>query len=55
MRINLLCSRRNLPENLFQEQGTERWAGIDRGALILLEEGIKPCMAIGDFDSVSAQ
>ena len=55
MRINLLCSRRNLPENLFQEQGTERWAGIDRGALILLEEGIKPCMAIGDFDSISEQ
>jgi len=29
--------------------------GVDRGALILLEAGIEPNLAIGDFDSVSEE
>lgn len=30
------------------------WVGVDRGTFILLEKGIKPDYAFGDFDSVSA-
>jgi len=30
------------------------WIGVDRGALYLIEAGINPHCAIGDFDSVSA-
>lgn len=29
--------------------------GIDRGALYLLDEGIQPDLAIGDFDSISSE
>ncbi|PLS16636.1 thiamine diphosphokinase [Bacillus sp. M6-12] len=29
------------------------WAGIDRGVFVLLEKGIKPHTAFGDFDSVN--
>ncbi|MFD1357494.1 thiamine diphosphokinase [Fictibacillus halophilus] len=30
------------------------WVGVDRGTFILLQKGIKPAYAFGDFDSVSA-
>ncbi|HIY93164.1 MAG TPA: thiamine diphosphokinase, partial [Candidatus Companilactobacillus pullicola] len=29
------------------------WVGADRGSLYLLEQGIIPDIAIGDFDSIS--
>ena len=29
------------------------WCGVDRGALYLIENGIKPDISCGDFDSVS--
>jgi thiamine pyrophosphokinase len=29
------------------------WIGVDRGAFVLLEQGLKPAYAFGDFDSVS--
>jgi thiamine pyrophosphokinase len=31
------------------------WVGVDRGVFYLLEKGIKPFMAFGDFDSVSRE
>lgn len=31
------------------------WVGIDRGVFYLLNAGIKPAMAFGDFDSVSEE
>ena len=31
------------------------WIGVDRGVYYLLEKGIKPTAAFGDFDSVSAK
>jgi thiamine pyrophosphokinase len=31
------------------------WVGVDRGVLILLEKGIVPTQAFGDFDSVSKE
>nr|WP_263328034.1 thiamine diphosphokinase [Neobacillus sp. Marseille-Q6967] len=30
------------------------WVGVDRGVFILLEKNIRPFMAFGDFDSVTA-
>ncbi|WP_071395379.1 thiamine diphosphokinase [Bacillus tuaregi] len=46
------------PDNLlpdlsfFQEQNII-WAGVDRGVYTLIEHGIKPDIAFGDFDSVT--
>ena len=31
------------------------WVGVDRGSLYLIEQGIAPDLAVGDFDSVSLQ
>ena len=31
------------------------WVGVDRGVYTLLEAGIKPSIAFGDFDSVSEE
>ena len=36
-----------------QEKG-DLLIGVDRGALLLLELGFKPDLAIGDFDSLKA-
>ncbi|MCC8989985.1 MAG: thiamine diphosphokinase, partial [Staphylococcus sp.] len=55
MKINLLCSDRNIPKNLFQHHNQEAWAGIDRGALILIQNQIDPVFSVGDFDSVNNQ
>lgn len=53
MKINLLCGNRNLPENLLQTKADEAWGGIDRGALILVQQNIQPVFSLGDFDSVN--
>lgn len=42
------------PEVEGYRKGTTAWIGIDRGAYYLLERGILPTMAVGDFDSLSA-
>jgi len=39
--------------NLFNEEII--WIGADRGAHVLLEQGIEPTEAVGDFDSVSSE
>ncbi|MEB7675680.1 thiamine diphosphokinase [Staphylococcus saprophyticus] len=53
MKANLLCGNRNLPKHILVEHKHEHWIGIDRGTLILLESGITPQFAVGDFDSIS--
>ncbi|MCC3754988.1 thiamine diphosphokinase [Staphylococcus capitis] len=55
MKINLLCSNRLLPTQLFKLEQQSQWAGIDRGALILVENGIEPVFSVGDFDSVNEE
>ncbi|MCE3398877.1 thiamine diphosphokinase, partial [Staphylococcus aureus] len=55
MKINLLCSDRLLPTQLFKLEQQSQWAGIDRGALILVENGIEPVFSVGDFDSVNEE
>lgn len=32
---------------------TAKWCGVDAGAKILIENGITPSIAVGDFDSIS--
>ncbi|MED4851353.1 thiamine diphosphokinase [Caldifermentibacillus hisashii] len=47
---------RFLPD--FEEYKTEtkiKWIGVDRGTNYLLERGIHPDIAIGDFDSISKE
>ena len=53
MEINLMCSDRNLPNDLFDQHREDIWGGIDRGALILLKHQIIPEFSVGDFDSVN--
>ena len=53
MKINLLCSQRLLPNHIFEKEKDSNWAGIDRGALILVKQGIQPIFSVGDFDSVN--
>ena len=45
----------DLKEQLKQAQAKgDLLIGVDRGALLLLELGFKPDLAIGDFDSLKA-
>ncbi|WP_436860692.1 thiamine diphosphokinase [Staphylococcus caeli] len=53
MKANLLCGTRNLPEDVLINNKDAHWIGIDRGTLILLEAGIRPQFAVGDFDSIT--
>lgn len=53
MHINLLCSERHLPQDIWVKHTGEKWGGVDRGALILLKHQITPFFSVGDFDSVS--
>lgn len=48
------------PENVpdlapYAEDKQAAWAGVDRGVLHLLKQGIIPEMAFGDFDSVNQE
>lgn len=52
-RIQLLCSDRGLPADVFVNNQDGVWGGVDRGTKILLEQGIQPYLTVGDFDSVS--
>ncbi|WP_461213180.1 thiamine diphosphokinase [Lacticaseibacillus sp. GG6-2] len=54
MRVNLLLGgpRENYPQGWQQFAGA--WVGVDRGGLHLLQAGITPVMAVGDFDSLTA-
>ncbi|PTE43096.1 thiamine diphosphokinase [Staphylococcus equorum] len=55
MKVNLLCGNRNLPEGLLKTETDAHWIGIDRGALLLIEAGIIPRFAVGDFDSITSE
>ncbi|MBM6628696.1 thiamine diphosphokinase [Mammaliicoccus vitulinus] len=52
MKVNLLCSLRNVDKDVLQEQQND-WIGVDRGTLELLNHQIMPIAAVGDFDSVT--
>lgn len=44
-----------LPEINKYNNGDITWVGVDRGVYTLLSNGIKPTIALGDFDSVSIE
>lgn len=55
MIINILAGG---PEDLLPELSSfsnagDNWVGVDRGVLTLIQNGMQPKMAFGDFDSVS--
>ena len=54
MHINLLCSDRHLPQDIWAKSNEGKWGGVDRGALILLKHQIIPFLS-RDFDSVSKE
>lgn len=57
MKINIVAGGPDelLPD--FKKYSGENmlWVGVDRGVFILLEKNIRPFMAFGDFDSVTAE
>ncbi|MGE7215574.1 thiamine diphosphokinase [Priestia koreensis] len=57
MIINLLAGGpQELVPSLSDAKWTcDKWVGIDRGVFHLLNEGIRPVKAFGDFDSVSQE
>ncbi|WP_282171662.1 thiamine diphosphokinase [Cytobacillus firmus] len=55
MIINILAGGPNdlLPDLRSFSNTADIWVGVDRGVLTLIQSGIQPEMAFGDFDSVS--
>lgn len=54
MDLHILCTAR-IKDEILVELQHEDWIGIDYGAVKLIEHGIIPIAAFGDFDSISAQ
>ncbi len=44
-----------IPSVIFSKKKDVKWMGVDRGVTYLLESGIIPDFAVGDFDSVSKE
>lgn len=55
MRVNILVGgpKELLPSSKIKSRKTEIWIGVDHGASQLLQWGIIPQIAIGDFDSTA--
>lgn len=56
MRVNVLAGgpRALVPQEIIVKRGAEPWIGVDHGASQLLTAGIKPVVAVGDFDSTAS-
>lgn len=57
MKINFLAGGPEdlLPDLSLYENDSGMWVGVDRGVLILIQNGIQPQLAFGDFDSVTPE
>lgn len=57
MRINIMVGgpASLIPLAEVHARKNEKWVGVDIGATRLLNEGITPAVAVGDFDSTSVQ
>lgn len=53
MRVNLLLGGPQVNYPAAWQQLPGAWVGVDRGSLHLLQAGITPVMAVGDFDSLT--
>ena len=56
MKISILAGgpTQYLPPLINDPLAGHKWVGVDRGVFTLLERGIEPIVAFGDFDSVSS-
>lgn len=54
-RVLIFAGGRIDPDVLQDIQADDVLIGADRGALFLVEHGIRPHLAVGDFDSVSPE
>lgn len=55
MRVNVMVGgpQEQIPVEMVRQHQDETWIGVDHGATLLLDWGIKPVAAIGDFDSTA--
>lgn len=56
-RINIVAGGpiQHIPNLTLMDDENTLWVGVDRGVYYLLKHNINPTIAIGDFDSVSAE
>jgi thiamine pyrophosphokinase len=57
MKLNIVAGGPNelIPKLEYYDGEQVIWVGVDRGVFYLLNAGMKPTLAFGDFDSVSAE
>ncbi|WP_414046631.1 thiamine diphosphokinase [Macrococcus equi] len=55
MDLHILCTKIGVSTTLLETFKDSDWIGIDYGALMLVDAGIRPIAAFGDFDSVSLE
>ncbi|WP_165983745.1 thiamine diphosphokinase [Macrococcus bovicus] len=53
MDLHLLCTAHNFNRRTLEKLKNEDWIGIDYGAVMLVQAGIRPIAAFGDFDSLT--
>ncbi|WP_414043362.1 thiamine diphosphokinase [Macrococcus sp. EM39E] len=53
MNLHILCTKLGVTQAFLEAHQGEDWIGIDFGAVMLIDAGITPIAAFGDFDSVS--
>lgn len=53
MDLHILCTHLGVSNSLLEKYHNEDWIGIDYGTIMLVDAGIRPIAAFGDFDSVS--
>lgn len=56
MRVNVLAGGPSalVPQDIIVKRRAEAWIGVDHGASQLLTVGVKPVIAVGDFDSTAS-
>ncbi|GGA97122.1 thiamine diphosphokinase [Macrococcus hajekii] len=55
MDLHLLCTPHQFDVQTLEKFNDADWMGIDYGALMLIDAGITPIAAFGDFDSLSEE
>lgn len=55
MDLHILCTAHNFNVSTIEHYKQSDWIGVDYGAVILMNHGITPIAAFGDFDSTSVE
>ncbi|MCU7556658.1 thiamine diphosphokinase [Macrococcus capreoli] len=53
MNLHILCTKLGVSTAYLKAHQAEDWIGIDYGTIMLVDAGIRPIAAFGDFDSVT--